>query len=195
MSSIQPGDASRYDPPSSDDWTFDPFVPQIDPASLGIGVPKYDEQASFAVETQGQAAIDALDDAAKRNTTGPAARLQAAIRGLRNDALREIRANEAKARCLPLDSPARRALEDEIDARAARFRNEVGIATVETGKEIDAGADKSALERFKASLPDYLKEALRREGIWIPGVPGSFMPRTDEGLLGGPTGVDYKVNW
>jgi hypothetical protein len=157
----------------------------------------YNHQASQSVSVQGESALGGLAEAARRNTSGPEARLSEVIRGAMKDALREIRADEDRAKALPLDSPERRALEDKIDARAARFRNDVAIATLQAAAEIQSksGGDRGALDRFKAMLPAYLRECVEREGAVIPGVPGSFRPRTDDGVLNGPTGIDYTVKW
>jgi hypothetical protein len=165
-------------------------------AGLEIGLPRYDEQGSFAVRSLGEATLAGLDAAARANTTGPEAKLRATAKGLLEDALRSIEADEAKARRLPLESPERRKLEDRIDARVARFRSDLALETRKTAAEVKARAGAGgggALDRLKSMLPPYLRECVEREGIVVPGVPGAFRPRTDDGVFKGPTGLDYKV--
>jgi len=166
---------------------------------LGLGLPKYDEQGSFAVRTLAESTTSGLDAAARRNTSGPEAKLLAFVRAAETDALRSIKADEARARALPLDSPERRGLEDGIDARVARFKNDVAVEARKAAGAIAARAGKpaseSALDAFKSLLPAYLRECIDREGIVVPGVPGSFVPRTDNGTFGGPTGLDYSVEF
>lgn len=165
---------------------------------LGLGLPKYDEQGSSRLKTLAQATTGGLEEAAKKNTSGPEAKLLAWTKAAQADALRSIEADEAKARKLPLDGPERRALEDGIDARVRRFENDLTLETLRTADAIKAraggGGGASALDRFKGMLPPYLRECIEKEGVVIPGVPGSFKPRTDNGTFGGPTGLDYKVD-
>jgi hypothetical protein len=196
--------------PVSGGYTFDPLAKSLPPPPtswLNLVTPggidlsirpnlDYNHQASNALQVQGDAALAALDAPATANTTGPEAKLRAFIKGQMDDALRSIRADEDTAKKLPLDSPERRKLEDQIDARAARYRNDVTVETLRTADAIKKrpGGD-GALAKFTALLPGYLQEAVKRGGLHIPGVPGAVRPRTDNGVLGGPTGLDYKVEW
>lgn len=173
--------------------------PRVDLFPPSAFLPPYDAQASSQVAIQEQAAIDGLAAAAERNTTGPEARLRRFIQAEMDGALRAIRADEARARALPPGSAERVAIERRIDARAALFRKNTALETLRAADEIrrhgGAGGGAEALARFRAMLPPALAEAIARGGAWIPGVPGAFVPRTDNGVLGGPTGLDYKVEW
>ncbi len=168
------------------------FAPNL---SLPLG--DYHTQASRGVETRGQTAIDALEGAAERNTTGPEARLSEKIKGSMDGALRAIRADEQRARALPLGSPEREAIEKRFDDRTRLFDHDLAVATLKCADEIKShsGGDKGALDRFKSMLPGYLRECVDRGGVVVPGVPGSFRPRTDDGTFGGPTGLDFKMPW
>ena len=182
-------------------WAFNPLKPgSIDIGLGGLGglgginpifLPKYDEQGSFRLKTLGSSALAGLEEASKRDLMGPEARLSSFGKGEMADALRSIESDEAKARALPLDSPERRKLEDQIDARVRNFENSVALETLKTAKEIEAKKGKKGAEGFKSLLPPAL-QSLIKDGIAIPGVPGTFKPRTDNGILGGPTGLDWK---
>jgi len=163
----------------------------------GFLLPSYDTQGSFLVTEEGNAALAGLKAAAEKNTTGPEARLASFIREKMNDALASIKADEARARLLPAGSPERKALEDQIDRRVARFRNDIALETLKTADEIRKreGGEKGGFERFKNLLPGYLRECVERKGVVIPGVPGAFKPRTDDGFTKGPTGADYEVKF
>lgn len=196
--------ASTISPGAPGGWTFDPVVPGAmgsltdPPAWMKLPPPDQDTQASRHVKTECESALAGLADAAKKNTTGPEARLMQTIQGLEKDALHSIEADEAQLKKLSLiDSPERRALEDKIDARQRNFDFELARATLATADQIkaNAGGDPSALEKFKAVLPEYLRQCIDKGGIVIPGVPGAFMPRQDNGTFAPPTGVDYKVTF
>jgi hypothetical protein len=185
---------------SGGSWTFDPTVPSaggIDPpAWMRLPPPDPNTQASDHIKVECESALNGLAAAAANNTTGPEARLVQTIKGLEKDALAAIEPDEAKLKKMSLiDSPERRALEDKIDARMRNFDFELARATFATADEIKAqhGGDASVLDKFKSMLPDYLRQCLDRGGIVIPGVPGAFMPRQDNGTFKPPTGLDYKV--
>jgi hypothetical protein len=189
-----PGDGTPALPEAGPDILSGLVSPGRADLFAGIGLPSYSEQASFRVRTEGEAAHASLAAAARANTTGPEARLRERIRGEMDRALRSIREDEAAARALPFGSAEREAIERRIDAREALFRSELRIATLETAREVAArsGGERGALDRFKSILPGYLRECVDREGIVVPGVPGAFRPRADDGVLRGPTGIDWK---
>lgn len=167
----------------------------IDLFPRSVLLPRPDEQASANVKTLGDAASAGLEDAARRNTTGPEARLLARIRAETQDALRSIRADEAELGTKPAGCPSRRPIEERIDARARRFRNDIALATLRTADEIKARGKKEEVAAFARLLPSFLREVVERGGVSIPGVPGAFRPRADDGILRGPTGIDYRVDF
>jgi hypothetical protein len=161
------------------------------PKSAHSGIAR---KVSFQIGSEGEAVMASLKDSAENNLAGPEAEYFRHIKGLLVRTLRMINDWESRISRLPKGSVERIGLEKKIDLEATFFRNEVASWTVRTSKELEAKGG-GALDKFKKLLPDYLRKCIDRGGVVVPGVPGAFEPRTDKGIKGGPTGMDYKFRF
>lgn len=142
---------------------------------------------SDLVRAQGDAAARSFDAAARRNVTGPEAQAQRAIRTLTDDAVRDLTALEAQRDRLPAGSAARAELDRQIEARVDTFNNSLRSAQAMGGGSAPRPQGTQGLVN---NLPPYLREAVQREGAFIPGLPGAVAPR-----FGGTPGVDLKFRF
>lgn len=141
------------------------------------------------VQTTGNMAARSLNQAAERNVTGPEAQAQRAIRTLTRDAVADVSALEARRDQQPVGSPARADLDRQIGERVERFENAVRAEQLyATGGTTVAQTPPG--EGLTRQLPPYLREAVQREGAFIPGVPGAVAPR-----FGETTGVDLRFKF
>ena len=152
------------------------------------------QKVSFQIGSEGEAVMASLKDSAENNLAGPEAEYFRHIKGLLDRTLLKIKDWESRISRLPKGSVEQIGLEKKINLEATFFRNEVAYWTVRTAKELEAKGG-GALEKFKKLLPDYLRKCIDRGGAVVPGVPGAFEPRTDKGIKGGPTGIDYKLRF
>jgi len=191
-------------PPEDDDYGRPPAPAPFEPLELrspgGVDLfpraallPRPDRRGSSRVTALGESALAPLAAEAKRDPAGPQARLAGRIRGEMQDALRAIRADEAELAKRPAGCPSRREIEDRIDARVRRFQDDVALEALKAAKAVRGRGKEGALAGFVRALPPFLRESVARGGIAIPGIPGAFKPRADDGILKGPTGLDYKI--
>jgi len=152
------------------------------------------QKVSFQIGSEGEAVMVSLKDSVENNLAGPEAEYFRHIKGLLERTLRKINDWESRISRLPKGSVERIGLEKKINLEANFFRNEVAWWTVRTAKELEAQGG-GALEKFKKLLPDYLRRCIEREGVVVPGIPGALMPRTDDGIKKGPTGLDYMLRF
>jgi hypothetical protein len=138
--------------------------------------------------------LASLKEAAEKNLDGPEAKFFRDIKGKLEQTLRNIMDYESRISRLPKGSMERIGLEKKIDIEVTVFRNEVTFWTGRTAKELEAQGG-GALEKFMKLLPEYLRKCIKREGVVVPGIPGALMPRTDDGIKKGPTGLDFKLRF
>ena len=162
---------------------------RIDPALL------QQHAQSDLVQSLGDRAANAVDGPARRNVTGPEAQYQRRVRASTQRTVADIRADELQAARLPAGSPQRRAIERGIATKVRVFRNTLAADTVSMGNQVRAERGQSGLDAFKSRLPSYLQDCIDRRGVVIPGVPGAITPRTDNGVLRGPSGLNWGIRW
>lgn len=150
---------------------------------------------SDLVQSLGDQAAGAVDAEARRNVTGPEAQYQRRVRTMTTDTATRIRADEQLAARHPPGSRQRREIDRRIATNVQVFRNQLAAETVSLGDQVRQRSGQSGFDRLKARLPSYLQQSIERRGLVIPGVPGGFTPRTDNGVMNGPSGVNWRIRW
>ncbi|MBK6686344.1 MAG: hypothetical protein IPG45_17885 [Deltaproteobacteria bacterium] len=141
------------------------------------------------VRSVGDVAARSLNQAAERNVTGPEAQAQRSIRTLTRGAVADVSALEASRDQHPVGSPARADLDRQIGERVERFENAVRAEQLyATGGT--TVAQNPPGEGLTSRLPPYVREAVQREGAFIPGLPGAVAPR-----FGDTPGFDLRFKF
>lgn len=136
---------------------------------------------AFRAQTEGERLINLVSDAAQNNTTGPQAVFCRRVRALLNTVV-------ARLRCLQEQGSGQ---DERVVAVEQAYYRDLAMAVADLRDALARGNDSSAFERIKAKLPSYIREAIERKGLWIPGLPGGLQPS------GGvpPTGLTWQLRF
>ena len=129
--------------------------------------------ASFRARSEGNYLIGLFEEAARSNINRPEAVFCRQIRASMTNVLPQMHSLEAQ---LSSAGSQRSRLQSRIDALEQDFYRNVNMAMATLRDELDRRNESSAFERIKERLPGYVREAIERKGIWIPGIPGAFQP-------------------
>ena len=119
---------------------------------------------------------------------GPAAVFCRRIRSRLDNLLPKLRRLEAT---LGGTGAGRPAVQQQIDTLEQSFYRDARMDVAELDAKLREQNQSGMLDTIKAKLPEYFQEAIRREGMWLPKVPGTF------GTTGGfpPTGIEWTVTF
>lgn len=141
---------------------------------------KMGNSAAFRAQTEGQYLINLVSEAAQKNVTGPEAVFCRRVQALLTEVLPRLRLLQGQG-----DQ------QNELAAVEQAFYRDLAMAAAGLRDALEKANNSSAFESIKAKLPAYIREAIERKGLWIPGLPGGLQPS------GGvpPNGVTWQLRF